>query len=40
MPFMSYQDSIENGLFNAGRFLKESNADAVKVEGGMSSIQL
>jgi 3-methyl-2-oxobutanoate hydroxymethyltransferase len=35
MPFMSYQDSIENGVFNAGRFIKESNADAVKVEGGV-----
>ena len=34
MPFMSYQPSIEMGLENAGRFLKEANADAVKVEGG------
>ena len=35
MPFMSYQSSIESGLENAGRFIKESNADAVKIEGGI-----
>ena len=35
MPFMSYQSSISSGLKNAGRFIKESNADAVKIEGGI-----
>ena len=34
MPFMSYQSSAEEGLRNAGRFLKEAGADAVKLEGG------
>jgi 3-methyl-2-oxobutanoate hydroxymethyltransferase len=34
MPFMSYQVSIEQGMTNAGRFLKEAGAGAVKVEGG------
>ncbi|MBC2716945.1 MAG: 3-methyl-2-oxobutanoate hydroxymethyltransferase [Desulfobacteraceae bacterium] len=34
MPFMSYQTSVEQAITNAGRFLKESNASAVKLEGG------
>jgi 3-methyl-2-oxobutanoate hydroxymethyltransferase len=34
MPFMSYQVSIETALHNAGRFLKETDAQAVKLEGG------
>lgn len=34
MPFMSYQTGIETAVHNAGRFLKETNASAVKLEGG------
>ena len=34
MPFMSYQTSVETALANAGRFLKEAGAAAVKLEGG------
>ncbi len=34
MPFMSYQESIEQGLRNAGRLLKEGGCHAVKLEGG------
>ena len=34
MPFMSYQAGIEDAVRNAGRFLKEGGAAAVKIEGG------
>ncbi|OGR24896.1 MAG: 3-methyl-2-oxobutanoate hydroxymethyltransferase [Desulfobacterales bacterium RIFOXYA12_FULL_46_15] len=34
MPFMSYQASDEDAVRNAGRFLKEADMDAVKLEGG------
>lgn len=40
MPFMSYQSSISYGLENAGRFLKDAGADAVKVEGGSIRAEL
>ncbi len=33
MPFMSYQTGVSRAVFNAGRFLKEARAGAVKVEG-------
>ncbi|MBP2630423.1 MAG: 3-methyl-2-oxobutanoate hydroxymethyltransferase [Firmicutes bacterium] len=35
MPFMSYQVSVTEAVQNAGRLLKETGAQAVKVEGGV-----
>lgn len=34
MPFMSYQESVEQAVHNAGRFYKEAEVDAIKLEGG------
>jgi len=36
MPFMSYNISERDAIFNAGRFMKEGKADAIKLEGGAS----
>ncbi|RLJ70654.1 3-methyl-2-oxobutanoate hydroxymethyltransferase [Hydrogenivirga caldilitoris] len=40
MPFMSYQVSIEEGIKNCGRVIKETGAQAVKIEGGESVAEL
>ena len=34
MPFMSYQPSVYDAVVNAGRLIKETGANAVKLEGG------
>lgn len=34
MPFLTYGVSVEESVRNAGRFLKEAGANAVKIEGG------
>lgn len=36
MPFMSYQINSEEALRNAGRIMKETHANAVKLEGGVT----
>jgi 3-methyl-2-oxobutanoate hydroxymethyltransferase len=38
MPFMSYQSDRRDALLNAARFLKESSAQAVKVEGASEAV--
>lgn len=40
MPFMSYQVSLEQGLQNAGRMMKEGGCHAVKLEGGAIHAEL
>ena len=34
MPFLSYQISVSDAVYNAGRFYKEGDVDAIKLEGG------
>ena len=34
MPFMSYQTSVSDAVANAGRIMKETNCQALKIEGG------
>jgi 3-methyl-2-oxobutanoate hydroxymethyltransferase len=40
MPFGSYHVSTAEGIANATRFLKEAGAQAVKIEGGASRLDL
>ncbi|HEY32319.1 MAG TPA: 3-methyl-2-oxobutanoate hydroxymethyltransferase [Dehalococcoidia bacterium] len=36
MPFMTYHVSVEDAIRNAGRFIQEGGAQAVKLEGGIT----
>lgn len=38
LPFLSYQESEAQAIHNAGRILKETGVQAVKLEGGNSAI--
>lgn len=38
MPYMSYQESNELAIHNAGRFIKEAECDAIKLEGAGQAI--
>ena len=39
LPFMSYQASVDDAVRNAGRFVQEAGADAVKLEGGERNVE-
>ena len=38
LPFLTYQESISQAIHSAGRILKETGAQAVKLEGGNEAI--
>lgn len=38
LPFLSYQESVAQAIHTAGRILKETAAQAVKLEGGNAAI--
>jgi 3-methyl-2-oxobutanoate hydroxymethyltransferase len=38
MPFMSYQEDLKQAVKNAGRFIKEGQAQAIKLEGASKLI--
>jgi 3-methyl-2-oxobutanoate hydroxymethyltransferase len=40
MPFMTYQTSVEQGLANAGRLIKEGGCHSIKLEGGAQHAEL
>jgi len=40
MPFMSYQESVEQAVRNAGRAIKETGCDSVKLEGGVNMAEV
>lgn len=40
LPFLSYQASIPDAVYNAGRLIKEGGADAVKLEGGQAMVPM
>jgi len=40
MPFMTYQASVEQGMANAGRLIKEGGCHSVKLEGGAQHVEL
>ncbi len=40
LPFLSYQASVEQAVYNSGRFFKETKVQAVKIESNGSNTEL
>jgi len=40
MPFMTYQASLDQGIANAGRLMKEGGVGSIKLEGGAQHAEL
>ena len=40
MPFLSYHESVRDTVHNAGRFIQEGGAEAVKLEGGRKRLPM
>ena len=40
MPFMTYQVSVSDALYNAARFMQQGGAQAVKLEGGVNVAEI
>ena len=40
MPYLSYQLNARDAIKNAGRFIKEGGAEAVKLEGGKEMVKI
>ena len=39
MPFLSFQSGSRDAILNAGRFFKQADVDAVKIEGGQPVLE-
>lgn len=39
MPYLTYNVDIKDSVYNAGRIIKETGAQAVKIEGGKRSLE-
>jgi len=40
MPFLSYQTSIRDAVYNGGLFMKHGEVDAIKIEGGQEIVPI